>query len=305
MIKKIIIAVCIITGAYSNTPLYANNVLRTITIHDDAGRKVSVQLPVKRVITLAPSNSELVSAIGMTSAIVGASSTDDTPLPKDVKRIGSIDPSIEVIVSLKPDLVMGIYGENIICSRLERLHIPCVILSARSIDGVIRDVKLTGKIFLTTDAANVVIRKMKNKLDRINSRLKHSKTTPLVYFEIDASDPSRPFSAGGGSLIDSMITKAHAVNIAHTIKNKWPRLSSEYIIAKNPDIIILSDRLNINALKKRQGWSDMKAIKTGRVYNVNPNLVSRPDPDIVNGFLEIARAIHPEVFKKTGNGKKN
>lgn len=276
----------------------ASTATTTITIRDDAGRKVSLNMPVKRVVTLAPSNTQLVSALGMITTIVGASNTDDSQLPDNVKGIGFVNPSIEEIVSIRPDLVMGIYGEDMLCDRLERLNVPCVILSPRNMDGVMHDIELAGRIFSANAAAADIVNKIKQKLDWVNSRLSHCRTTPLVYFEIDASDPSRPFSVGKGSFIDSLITMSHAVNIAHGAGTLWPQLSQEYIISKNPDIIILSDKLDIKALRKRQGWSEIKAIETGRVYNIDENLVSRPGPDIINAFIRIAKDIHPEVFAK-------
>ncbi len=272
--------------------------LENIVVRDDIGRKVSIQIPVKRVVTLAPSNTDIVSALGMTSTVVGASNTDDNPLPSYVKRIGFINPSVEEIVSLRPGLVMGIYGEDMICNRLEHLNIPCIMLSPDTIDGVMHDIRLAGRIFSANAAASVVGNKIKGKMDWMNAKLSHCKTTPRVYFEIDASDPSRPFSAGRGSFIDSMITMAHAVNIAHNTNTMWPQLSEEYILSQDPDVIILSDKFDINALRKRPGWSAIKAVQTGRVYHINENLVSRPGPDIINAFVQIAKDIHPEVFEK-------
>ena len=269
----------------------------TITVRDDTGKKVSIRLPVQRVVTLAPSNTNIVEALGMTSTIVGANNTDNSPLPKDVKRVGSVNPSIEEIVSLNPALVMGIYGEDMVCNRLERLNIPCIILSPGNLEGVMHDIRLTGRLFSADDRASAIVDTMQQTIDRVQARLAHCTTKPLVYFEIDGSDPSRPFSAGKGSFIDSLITMSHAVNIAHNTGTLWPQLSSEYILASNPDVIILSDKLDIHALKKRQGWPGIKAIKNKRVYTIDVNLVSRPGPDIVKAYVEIARDIHPEEFK--------
>ncbi len=301
--KKILIIIMgvIIVVAWHAMPLHAQGT-DNITIHDDAGRTVSIHIPVKRVVTLAPSNTDIVSALGMTSTVVGASNTDDNPLPSYVKRIGFINPSVEEIVSLKPGLVMGIYGEDMICGRLERLNIPCIIVSPDNIDGVMHDIRLVGKIFSASAAVSVIVNKMKQQMDLIDAKLSHCKTAPLVYFEIDASDPSRPFSAGRGSFIDSLITMAHAVNIAHNTTAMWPQLSEEYILAQDPDVIILSDKLDINALRKRPGWPGIKAVKNDRVYNISMDLVSRPGPDIISAFIQIAKDIHPEVFGNNNRG---
>lgn len=287
----------------SAAPLYAQKQagrgsVAVVTIHDDIGSIVSVRLPVKRVVTLAPSNTDIVEALGMTSCIIGASNTDDNPLPSTVKRIGFVNPSIEEIVSLNPGLVMGIYGEDMVCKRLDRFGIPCIILSPKNLEGVMHDIRLAGQLFSENARASVIVDTMKQTIERVQARLARCTTKPLVYFEVDASDPSRPFSAGKGSFIDSMITMSHAINIAHNTRSMWPQLSSEYIIAKNPDIIIMSHKLDISILKKRPGWSEINAIRTGRVYTINENLISRPGPEIVKAFVEMAKDIHPEVFNK-------
>ncbi len=290
-------ALCMVAGHLYALTLHHRD-STAITVHDDTGRLVSIRLPARRIVTLAPSNTMIVTALGMTATIVGASSTDDDPLPAAVKRVGSVNPSIEDIVSLRPSLVMGIYGEEGLCDRLERLRISCMILSPHDIRGVMHDIELVGRVLSAGTAASAVVKGMEKRLHWVSSKLKHCRTRPLVYFEIDASDPSRPFSAGRGSFIDSLIVMSHAVNIAHDVRTMWPQLSSEYILARDPDVIILSDGLPVRALRKRPGWSRIKAVRNGRVYSIRNDLVSRPGPEIVDAFIRIAEDIHPEVFDR-------
>ncbi len=264
-----------------------------IEIRDDAGRNVTVRLPVKRVVTLAPSNTEIVEALGLTSTIVGVNSSDNNPLPAAVKRIGFINPSLEDIVAVSPDLVLGIYGQNTVCNRLGRFGIPCVILSPGNLDGVMHDIKLVAGLLSADSAAAAIVDGMKHTIKKVSARLADCTTAPRVYFEIDGSDPSRPFSVGRGSFIDSLITMSHAVNIAHTVNTLWPQLSAEYIIAQNPDVIIMSHYVRRARLQQRPGWSGIKALREGRVYTIDTNLISRPDPEIVRAFVQIAQDIHP------------
>ena len=302
-VRLVIITAFITAVLLQGVPLQAhvihgNPAAPSVIIHDDSGRTVTVRVPVRRVVTLAPSNTDIIEALGLTTTVVGASNTDDNPLLASVKRIGFVNPSIEEIVAAGPGLVMGIYGEDMVCNRLERLNIPCIILSPGNLEGVMHDITLVGGLFSAAARAAVVVAGMQHTIHQVNARLAHCTTTPRVYFEIDASDPSRPFSAGRESFIDSLITMSHAINIAHTAGTVWPQLSSEYVLASNPDVIILSDKLDRDALKKRQGWSGIKAVKNKRVYTIDVNLVSRPGPDIVNAYREIARDIHPGVFER-------
>ncbi len=306
MRKALIIIVLVVVGVIHELPLRAAPLSPPlarggeggVVVRDDAGRRVTVPLPVRRVVTLAPSNTAIVAALGMTASIVGASTTDDNPLPGRVKRVGAVNPSIEEIVALSPGLVLGIYGEDALCDRLRRLGVPCVIMSDHSIDDVMRDIMLAGRLLSADTRASAVVDGMKQKLDRARAVLERCRTTPLVYIEIDASDPSRPFSAGRGSFMDSLITMAHAHNIAHDTRTPWPRLSQEYIIAENPDVIVVTDGLTIDGLKKRPGWSGIKAVETGRVYGMSADLVSRPGPGIVDAFVALAKDVHPEAFGK-------
>ncbi len=301
-VRLVIVTAFVMAVVLHGVPLQAHMVhgdpaAPAVIIHDDSGRTVTVRVPVRRVVTLAPSNTDIIEALGLTTTVVGASNTDDNPLPASVKRIGFVNPSIEEIVAAGPGLVLGIYGQNTVCTRLRRFGIPCVILSPKNLDGVLHDIPLVGSLFSANSRAAVVVDGMKRIISNVNARLAHCKKEPRVYFEIDGSDPSMPFSAGRGSFIDSLITMSHAINIAHTVDDLWPQLSSEYIIAQDPDVIIMSHYVALSMLRRRPGWSAIKAIQTGRVYTIDANLVSRPGPDIVNAFAEIAKDIHPEVFR--------
>ncbi len=300
--KRLIVTAFVTALVLHGVPLQAhvvhgNPASSSVIIHDDSGRTVSVRVPVRRVVTLAPSNTDIIEALGLTTAVVGASNTDDNPLPASVNRIGFVNPSVEEIVAAGPGLVLGIYGQNMVCTQLGRFGIPCMILSPKNLDGVMHDITLVGGLFSAAGRAAIVVDGMKRIIGNINARLAHCTKEPRVYFEIDASDPSNPFSVGRGSFIDSLITMSHAVNIAHTVDDLWPQLSSEYIIAQDPDVIIMSHHVALSVLRQRPGWSAIKAIQTGRVYTIDANLVSRPGPDIVNAFAEIAKDIHPEVFR--------
>ncbi|MDE3088527.1 MAG: ABC transporter substrate-binding protein, partial [Chloroflexota bacterium] len=147
---------------------------------------------------------------------------------------------------------------------------------------------------------------MKQKVDAVKAKVASAQTKPRVYWELDATDPAKPYTPGPGSFIDSIITLAGGVNVAANAKSPYPQLSAEEIVAANPDVIILSDScsffnnpgcVQVESVKTRPGWSVINALRNNKVFPIDDNLVSRPGPRIVDGLEAAAKLIHPELFK--------
>jgi iron complex transport system substrate-binding protein len=123
---------------------------------------------------------------------------------------------------------------------------------------------------------------------------------PRVFIELDASDPTKIFTVGPGSFIDSMVTMAGGSNIAHDAKSEYPQLGLEALVAADPQIIILNDAAygaTAAAVAKRPGWTSLSAVKEQKVYPIDDALVSRPGPRLADGLVAMAKLIHPELFK--------
>jgi iron complex transport system substrate-binding protein len=141
---------------------------------------------------------------------------------------------------------------------------------------------------------------MRQKLDALKGKLTTAKTKPRVDWELDATDPTKPFAVGPGNFVNDIITLAGGTNVFASATKPYTQVSAEQIIAAKPDIIIMSDAaygITVDSLMKRKGWSVIAAVKNKNVHPIDDNLVSRPGPRIAEGLEAAARLIHPELFK--------
>jgi iron complex transport system substrate-binding protein len=141
---------------------------------------------------------------------------------------------------------------------------------------------------------------MKQKADAVKAKLANAKTKPKVYWELDATDPTKPYTPGPGSFINDIITLAAATNVAANAKSPYAQINAEEVVAANPDVIILSDfayGTTVESVKARTGWSAVNAVKNNKVLPIDDNIVSRPGPRLVDGLEAAAKLIHPELFQ--------
>jgi iron complex transport system substrate-binding protein len=177
---------------------------------------------------------------------------------------------------------------------------------ATTFDSVANDIVLVGKATGTEAKAKAVADALKQKVDAVKARIANAQSKPRVYWELDATDPAKPYAPGPGSFISDLIPLAGGVSVTANAKSPYAQINAEEIIAANPDIIILSDSCTfyanpgcvaVNSVKTRQGWSVINAVKNDKVLPIDDNLVSRPGPRIVDGLEATAKTIHPELFK--------
>jgi iron complex transport system substrate-binding protein len=123
---------------------------------------------------------------------------------------------------------------------------------------------------------------------------------PLVYYELDATDASAPFTAGAGTFLDALITVAGGVNVGNALDSAWAQISAEKLVELNPAIILLGDAAygtTPESVADRPGWSAIDAVKNDHIYPFDDNLVSRPGPRLVDGLEELVKIIHPELYQ--------
>jgi iron complex transport system substrate-binding protein len=281
------------------------------TITDGANRTVTITGVPQRIVSLAPSTTEIAFALGLGKRVVAVDTLSDYPaeaknLPN---KIGVFPVNYEQVVSFKPDLVLaaGIQGPDEI-KKLEDLKLTVLVVGApvTTFDSVNSDIALVGKITGTDAQAKTITDAMKQRSEAVKGKIANAQAKPRVYWELDATDPAKPYTPGPGSFINDMITLAGGVNVAAKAKTAYPQFSAEEIIAANPDVIILSDSCSffvnpgcvpVETIKTRKGWSVIAAIKNDKVFSIDDNLVSRPGPRIADGLEAAAKLIHPELFK--------
>jgi iron complex transport system substrate-binding protein len=271
------------------------------TFTDEMERKVEVKGPPQRIVSVAPSVTEALFALGLGDRVVGVSSYCEFPpeaLEKE-KVGGYINPSLEKIVALRPDLVIGIAEGDLktFMDKLASLKIPVYITNPRNVSAVLTSIQNIGKVTFSSRAAEKITQVMKARIQAVEARVQgrpRPRVLPVLNF-----DPL--MSAGRGTFVDDLIRLAGGRNVAEKAKGKYPRLSVEEVFAQDPEVIILGSMKSQDAMTEgRQWWEQWKtlsAVRQGRIYVLDADLIYRPSPRIVDGLEEMARVIHPEVFK--------
>ncbi|TYP56791.1 ABC transporter substrate-binding protein [Thermosediminibacter litoriperuensis] len=273
-----------------------------INVKDQMGREIVIEKEPDRIVSLAPSNTEILFALGLGDKVVGVTNYCDYPeeAKKKEKIGGFADPNMEKLISLKPDLVLATIMHEKPVRKLEELKIPVIVLNPQSIDDVFSTIELIGRATNKNQQAEELISTLKNRIKAVEDRVSTipADKRPQVFYELW---PSPLTTAGPGTFVHDLIEKAGGRNIAADAGKAYPEYSQEMVIDKNPDIIIFSHHYSSNQSKEdiinRPGWKNIKAIKEGRVFYVDENIVQRPTPRLVDGLEQFAKIIHPEIFK--------
>jgi iron complex transport system substrate-binding protein len=275
-----------------------------ITITDSAGRTVTLAAIPARIISLAPSNTEIVCALGACDKIIGTDQFSD--FPAQVKTLPKVsdgfNPNYEQIVAAKPDLVLiaAISSPDVV-QKMDELKLPAMVVgnSNSSFETVKQDIQLVGQALGAEAQAAEVIAGIDKKLADIQVKIANAKTKPRVFWELDATDPAKPFTPGPGTFVNEIIMLAGGENIVGKADSPYIQMSAEQIIQANPEVIILSDAaygIPPESVGKRPGWDVIDAVKNNKVFPIDDNLVSRPGPRVADGLEAAAKLIHPEVF---------
>ncbi|ALV63282.1 Vitamin B12 ABC transporter, B12-binding component BtuF [Thermococcus sp. 2319x1] len=269
-----------------------------LAIVDFAGRKVTIEKEPQRIVSLAPSITETLYFIGALDKVVGVTKFDNYPENVQEGRTvvgGFSDPSIEVIASLNPDLIVGTSMHLKYLEQLEKIA-PVIIIDPKSIEEIYKAVELLGKVTNKEEKANEVVNNMQSKIEEIRSKVKDAPRVKVFY--IVWSDPL--MTAGNATFINDLIILAGGENIFGDTQG-WPQVSVEEVLARNPEVIILPPHAGMSAedLCNTQ-LINTDAVKNGRVYTLSSDdIVSRPSPRIVEGLEEIAKFLHQDVFNFT------
>lgn len=269
-----------------------------LKVKDSYNREVTIEKEPQRIISLGPNITETIFALGRGDKLVGR--TDFCDYPADVKNISSIgslqSPSIEKIVDLKPDLVIGsTHVEKGVIKKLEDLGIKVVCFYGQeNFEGAYDTISKVGQVLNANDKSKEVVDNMKKKVEDITTKAAN-KGTPSVYYVIDFGKYG-DFTAGKDTFIDKAITMAGGKNVAEDAIG-W-KYSVEKLLERNPDILICSQYFDSKSrLKQSNGYKDLDAVKKGKLYEIDNNMLDRQGPRLADGLEALAKIIHPELFK--------
>jgi len=273
------------------------------TYTDDMGRAVAIDQIPQRIVSFGPSITEILFALGLEKKVVGISDYCDYPEAAKLKpKVGNaFNPSLERIVELEPDLVLTVEQEQL-NSELDALGIKFMVLDPEDIDGILGGIELVGEITGTKKRAEELIKDMQDSISQVIALMEDAPKVS-VFFIIDATDPTLPWTAGTGSFIDALITMAGGGNVAGEAVGAWVPFSLEQVVSSNPEVIIIQTMIagiptiSKEELEEHPVWGKMTAVKQGKVYIIDGDLVSRPGPRIIQGLEAMAKIIHPELFE--------
>lgn len=277
----------------------------TLTITDGLGREISLDGPAQRIVSLAPSNTEILFAVGAGEQVVGRDEFADYPeAAKSVASIGGSmgEYSTEAIVALEPDLVLAAeINPPELVKQLEDLGLTVYYLkNPTTLEEMYANLAIVGQ--LTGHDVTSLVDSLKARVAAVDEKIQSTTERPVVFYEIDATDPAKPYTYGPGTFGDLLIARAGGVNLATEagITDPYPQVSLEQIVATNPGIIVLGDSMwgvTPESVQARPGWEGLAAVTNGRVHAFDDNLVSRPGPRLVDGLEQLARLLHPDLFE--------
>lgn len=277
-----------------------------IALTDGLGREIVFQEPVQRIVSIAPSNTEILYFVGAGEQVVARDAFSDFPEEaQDLTDIGGgwgeID--TETIISLNPDLILAaeINAPEQVQS-LEDLGLTVFYLgNPEDLDGLYENLLTVGQITGHENETEALIMDLKERVASVQEKITPASDYPLVFYELDGTDTNAPWTSGPGTFIDMLLSMAGGINLGNVLEDEWAQISVEELIAQNPDVILLGDYIwggiTPEDVAARPGWETMTAVVDGQVYPFDDNLVSRPGPRMIDRLEELAKLLHPELFQ--------
>ncbi|MCX8126371.1 MAG: cobalamin-binding protein [Dehalococcoidia bacterium] len=276
-----------------------------MTVKDMLGRHVVLERKPVRLVSLAPSNTEILFAIGLGDSVVGVTQYCDFPEEaKSKPKIGGFSTAdVEKIVSLSPDLVMATrIHEKEVIPALERVGLKVFGLNPRTVDEVLDSIMLTGRVTGQLPVAERLVGELRARIKAVVSRtdnLPQDRRPRVLY--INWPDPIK--TAGKDTFADDLIKKAGGTNVAGDLTG-YSNISLESIVARNPQVIIVSGmgetrRRTYNAIVSETRLGGVEARVKGMVYEIDSPIIERPGPRLILALEQVAKYLHPEVFGKS------
>jgi iron complex transport system substrate-binding protein len=303
MLRKTLLITLLIALMAACAP-QATPTATALTFTDGLGRQITLAGPAQHVVSLAPSNTEILFAIGAGSQVVGRDQLSDFPeAAKTVTDVGSTFDALntEQIVSLKPDLVLAAEintPEQV--KQLEALGLTVYYLkNPHTLEEMYGNLEIVAQLTSHEEETATLIESLKKRVAAVDEKIAPISSRPNVFYELDATDPAKPYTAGKGTFIDQLIDRAGGRNIASALE-EYPQMSLEQVVAADPSFIILGDSaygITPESIAQRPGWENLSAVKNNQVFPFDDNLVSRPGPRLVDALEALAKLLRPELFQ--------
>ncbi len=303
----VMIAISILVLAGCSTPAAQATETATeapvIRVTDGAGAVIELEQPAVKIISLSPSITEILFAIDAGDQMVGRE--DMVTYPEEALSVASVgslfgDLPTETILSMEPDLVLA--GEIVTAEQVDALKALGLTVfwqaNPTNFEGLYQNIKDLGVLTGNTEKAETLVSNLQGRVNTVTEKLADVQEKPAVFYQLDSTDPANPWTSGGGTFIDYIISMAGGASIA-TDLDAYAQISTEDLITRNPDVILMGDAMygiTVESVAARPGWDVIKAVQENAIYPIDPYILSVPGPRLVDGLEETARLLHPDVF---------
>ncbi len=285
------------------TPISAAGDGFPTTLRGADGEDLTIESQPQRMVVLSPGHVEILFAIGAGDQVIAVEQNVDFP-PEAAAlepKISGLDPSVEAIADLAPDLVIIAFAPEGFIDLMDTLGIPVfhddIDTKITTIDEVFDSIKELGRATGHREEAQALIKELRDRVRDVVKELRGEDDGLTIYHELDATGGF--FSISPDSFVGDLYITLKAENIVGADDGPFPSLTQEAIIERNPGVIVLADAAfgeTPEVVSARPGWNTIDAVINGRVYAIDPNIVSRPGPRIVDALEELARLLYPDIF---------
>jgi len=276
-----------------------------MVFEDDMGNTIELAGYPQAIVSISASTTEILFAIGAGDQVVGRDEYSIYPeAALEVTNIGAMWEELpaEAILALEPDLIVAaqiISEEQVTALRDLGLNVYWQA-NPTSYEGLWENLLDFAKLTGHEDEAEALIAGLEARVAAVQEKTATVTGRPSVFYELDATDPSNPWTAGSGTFIDYIINQAGGINAASALEGEYAQISSEQLIAVNPDIILLADApygTTSESVAERPGWDVITAVMENTIYPIDPNMMSVPGPRLVDALEITAGLLHPELFE--------
>ncbi len=266
-----------------------------VTVERSDGKELTFEKPPQRIVSLSPGHTEILFAIGAGDQVIAVDTHSDFPRETEEKtKIDAMSSDLEALEGLDPDLVVVMAGPEAVVQSLDEQGLQVLWLEVPDSESALLDqVDLLGEITAHIDESDSLVDSIDSRFISVLGRV-GATAGPRVYHELDNELTTASSST---TFIGELYLVLNGTSIAHDPEQPYPQLTLDAIVEADPEVIILAHSdSSPESVKARPGWQDISAVKNDRVYSVDPDIVNRPGPRLVDGLETLARLLHPDLF---------
>ncbi|MEX1022035.1 MAG: cobalamin-binding protein [Dehalococcoidia bacterium] len=270
----------------------------SVSAVDAGGVTVTIEGRAERIVSHSPGATEILFAIGAGPQVVAVDDFSNYPPETEaLPKVTYADPSAEQVLSHEPDLVILAENQGGSVEQFRDLGLPVFFLrEPRDLDGVLEHIEVLGTLTGHEAEAATLVADLRTRLDAVAAAIQDVPHGPRVFYELDDT----LYTVGPDTFIGAALSLVGAENIAAGAPSPFPQLTAEAVVEGDPEVILLADAafgVTPEAVAARPGWSDTSAVRDGRIYPVDPDVMSRPGPRIVDGIEMLAALLYPDRFE--------